>query len=296
MKILVLASLHMDQNYILEAFPKPGQTVLAKEAYLSRGGKGQNQAVAICRCGGHVGVFGAVGRDENGTLLEKALEEDGVDIRYLMKKDCPTGRASIYIQEDGENTIVVYPGADFAMTLEDLEGLDQALEEVQALVLQLELPLNLVYRALEVAKKKGVLTFLNPAPAVVDFDQKYLAYVDFLIPNEGELSDLLGRKISSDQVEEAARELLNKGVGQVLVTLGSRGSLLLHADGSFYQEAHKVKAVDTTGAGDAYIGAFVQKYLEKKDIKKAMAFATNYAARVVEAYGALDSFPLVEDD
>ena len=294
MKIIVIGSLNVDTTYQLPHIPAEGETILATSKTTQRGGKGQNQAVAMSRLGAEVMMIGAVGNDEEGNMLIDGLKIEGIDSSGIIRKSVPSGTASIYLDENARNNIVVYPGANFAMTVEDIDEKIDSIKSAQICVMQNEIPKDVIYHVIEICKNNGIITILNPAPAVKDFDTKYLGMVDYLVPNETELELLLDKKIENN-VEELAREVLELGCKNVLVTLGSKGSMLINKDEVYNQSAKLVKAVDTTAAGDSFIGGFTTALAMGKDYKEAMEYGTKVSAIAVTKPGAVDSLPTVKE-
>lgn len=293
MEIVVCGSLNMDITLEVEELAKKGETILANGLKKSLGGKGQNQAVAIKRLGKDVCMLGAVGNDDYGKEIELFLENEGLEKNILIK-DASTGVAYINIDKNGDNNIIVYSGANFMLTEEDFEIFKKTIKKAKICVLQLEIPLNIVYKCLEYCSANGIITILNPAPYNKNFDVNYLKYVDYLIPNETELEFLINKK--NIDIESKLKEVKNLGVKNVLVTLGENGSLCLLENGEYISvPARKVKAIDTTAAGDSFISGFVSKLIEDKSVKEAMEFATKVSSIVVTKKGAIDSLPLLEE-
>lgn len=291
LSILVVGSLNMDTTLTVDHLPEPGETILATKIETSRGGKGQNQAVAMSRLGSRVRMIGAVGKDEKGSEILKGLEYEGIDAKGIIKTDSPTGIASIYLDINGNNSIVVYPGANFAIKQEDIENNLEMFEGVKYCVMQLETPLEVIYRTLEICKEKDIITVLNPAPVNMDFDERYLDFIDYLIPNETELSLLTGEELSGSNISLLANKLLKKGCKNVLVTLGEEGSILVNDSEEVKVESEKVEAVDTTAAGDSFIGGLVASLANGCNLVEAMKYATRAAAKTVTKKGAIDSLP-----
>lgn len=281
----------MDTTLSVDHLPQPGETILADMLKTSRGGKGQNQAVAMSRLGSTVRMIGAVGKDEKGCDILKGLESEGVDVNGIIITDSPTGMASIYLDSKGNNSIVVYPGANFAIRPNDIKRNLEMFENIRYCVMQLETPLEVVYKTLEICKEKNIITVLNPAPANIDFDDKYLNLIDYLIPNETELSLLTGEELSESNMSLLASKLLQKGCKNVLITLGKEGSLLVNGSVEIKVESEEVEAIDTTAAGDSYIGGLVSSLANGYRIEEAMKFATKVAAITVTREGAIDSLP-----
>ncbi|MDO5690352.1 MAG: ribokinase [Tissierellia bacterium] len=291
-KVIVVGSLNMDTTLRVPHIPVPGETILATGISSARGGKGQNQAVAMARLGAKVEMIGAVGSDDDGDQTRSALMKDGVGVEGLFTKQVHTGIASIYLDDQSRNNIVVYPGANFELTAADIRAVERLFDGATYCVMQLEIPLPVIYHTLELCHRKGITTILNPAPAAPDFDWSYLKYVDYLVPNESELELIAGEALTQSNLEALSLSLINRGLQNILVTLGSRGSAFFSASERFQVPALVVEAVDTTAAGDSFIGGFTTYLAEGKGVKEAMEFATKVAAIAVTKPGAIDSLPM----
>ncbi|NLD18153.1 MAG: ribokinase, partial [Tissierellia bacterium] len=242
MKIVVIGSLNVDTTYSLPHIPKEGETILATNKTVQKGGKGQNQAIQMARLGAEVSMIGAVGSDGEGKELIDGLKQENIDTRGMIVKEGPSGTASIYVNSVGQNNIVVYPGANFKLTKEDIDSKLDILKDADICVMQNEIPLDVIYHVLELCREMGITMIHNPAPAVKDFDKKYLSLIDYFVPNETEMELILNREIDSN-VEDMAREVLELGCRNVIVTLGSKGSLLVNEEKVHAQKAMLVKAV-----------------------------------------------------
>ncbi|MBT2392872.1 ribokinase [Streptomyces maoxianensis] len=283
--IVVLGSTNMDLVAYVPHAPKRGETVTGREFRTIPGGKGANQAVAAARAGGDVAMIGAVGSDEFGELLRHTLEASGVDTDLLRTAEGPSGTAHIVVDDEGGNSIVVIPGANGAVTA--LGPGDEALIATSdALLLQLELPLSAVLDGAEAARRHGVRTILTPAPAQ-PLPPELLAVTDLLVPNEHEAATLAG--VADPHM---AAEALLRQVPEVVITLGSAGSLYA-ARGSapVTVPAPRVRAVDTTGAGDTFVGALAVALVEGRPVQQALSWASAAAALCVQRPGASTSMP-----
>ena len=291
--ITVIGSLNVDLVTNASRMPKVGETIMGKSFKQVPGGKGGNQADAIARLGSAVKIVGCVGEDELGNMLIQSLQKDGADVSCIARlKGEATGIASITVDDDGNNCIIVVAGANKMLTVERLQESIDAIKETSVVVAQLEVPIETVKYALKAAKEFGKTTILNPAPAAV-LDDEMLASIDILIPNETELEAISGRKIiNNDDVLSAAQLLINKGVRELIVTLGDKGCIHVNRQGSDIFKAYKVKAVDTTAAGDSFIGALAAAISEGKELKDAISFATAVGALTVTKEGAQSSLPL----
>ncbi|MGW7286987.1 ribokinase [Streptomyces sp. NPDC054847] len=283
--IVVLGSTNMDLVAFVAHAPKRGETVTGREFRTVPGGKGANQAVAAARAGGEVAMIGAVGSDPFGPQLRHTLESCGVDIDLLRTSECPSGTAHIVVDDEGGNAIVVIPGANGTVTAL-APGEEALIATADTLLLQLELPLSAVLDGAEAARRHGVRTVLTPAPAQ-PLPPELLAATDLLVPNEHEAATLTG--IADHR--SAAQELLRQ-VPEVVITLGSAGCLYA-ARGTepISVPAPAVHAVDTTAAGDTFVGALAVALGEKKPIRQCLAWACAAAALSVQRPGASSSMP-----
>ncbi|MFJ8075976.1 ribokinase [Streptomyces sp. NPDC096176] len=283
--IVVLGSTNMDLVAFVAHAPKRGETVTGREFRTNPGGKGANQAIAAARAGGQVAMIGAVGSDAFGTQLRHTLEASGVDTDLLHTAEGPSGTAHVVVDNEGGNSIVVIPGANGTVTAL-APGEEALIATGDTLLLQLELPLSAVLDGAEAARRHGVRTVLTPAPAQ-PLPPELLAVTDLLVPNEHEAATLTG--ISDPR--SAAQELLRQ-VPEVVITLGSAGCLYAARDVEpFTVSAPAVTAVDTTAAGDTFVGALAVALGEKKPLPQALAWACAAAALSVQRPGASSSMP-----
>ncbi|MEU0375108.1 ribokinase [Streptomyces sp. NPDC006283] len=283
--IVVLGSTNMDLVAFVAHAPKRGETVTGREFRTIPGGKGANQAVAAARAGGQVAMIGAVGSDAFGTQLRHTLEASGVDTDLLHTAEGPSGTAHVVVDDEGGNSIVVIPGANGTVTAL-APGEEALIATGDTLLLQLELPLSAVLDGAEAARRHGVRTVLTPAPAQ-PLPPELLAATDLLVPNEHEAATLTG--IADPR--SAAQELLRQ-VPEVVITLGSAGCLYAARDTEpLTVSAPVVTAVDTTAAGDAFVGALAVALGEKKPVTQALAWACAAAALSVQRPGASSSMP-----
>lgn len=292
--IYVLGSINMDMVARVPHMPVGGETLTADKYYVNPGGKGANQAVAIAKLGGKVAMIGKVGSDETGDALKNNLKAMGVDESMVTRADVPSGIAMIIV-EGGENRIILYKGANHSVTKADVdEGLKNA-KPGDALVMQLEIPLETVTYAAAVAKQKGMLVLLNPAPAV-PLGEELLKNVDIIAPNETETEILTGVGLDSDvHIALAVKKLYQLGVKRVIITMGSRGSIVAEGQTITPVEPRKVKAVDTTSAGDTFVGATMLRYLDGDTLEDAARFASVASSITVTREGAAQSIPTLEE-
>lgn len=291
--ILVIGSLNADLVVRAPRFPEPGETLTGEDLQVIPGGKGANQAVAAARMGAAVHMAGRVGKDAFGPMLVDNLKSAGVDVSRVQLNASATGTATIVVDGRGENFIVLSPGANGQVSVADVDAID--FNQFGWLLLQLEIPLDVVSRAAARARMAGCKVIFNPAPAH-DLPPNMLAHVDIIIPNETELSLLTG--CDTDDlagVEDCARGLLMRGVETVLVTLGAQGSLLVTAEKTERIPAFKVDVVDTTGAGDAFIGGLAASLAAGKTLSAAARIANACGALAASRFGAQPSLPTLAE-
>lgn len=294
-KICVIGSLNMDLVVNVDEMPKKGQTLIGENFKEVPGGKGANQAVAIAKLGGDVSMIGKVGNDGFGQTLINALKADNVKTDYIQIENCSSGVAMITVDKNAENSIVVAPGANFRVLREDIDKCIDSIKQSDIVVVQLETPLDTIKYALQESKQLDKYTILNPAPAV-KLEEDIIKNVDLLTPNETELEILSGVKIENEEdIIKAAQVMIHKGVKQLIVTLGSKGSLYIDKDNVKFKESYKVDAIDTTAAGDSYTGALSVALSQDKDIQEAMDFASKVGALCVMKEGAQTSLPTIHD-
>lgn len=293
--ICVIGSLNMDLVVNVDTMPKPGQTLLGGNFKEVPGGKGANQAVAMARLEGNISMIGKVGNDSFGKTLIEALNDDNVNTNHVHIANCSTGVAFITVDKNAQNAIVVAPGANFQLTKDDIDKNIDCIKNSDIVVIQLETPLETVKYALQVAKDLNKYTILNPAPAV-KLDDEIIKNVDLLTPNETELEIISELKIENeDDIIKAASKVIEKGVKELIVTLGSKGSLYINEERSFFKSAYKVEAVDTTAAGDSFTGALAVALSNNKTMEEAMDFASKVGALSVMKEGAQSSLPTLKD-
>jgi ribokinase len=290
--IAVVGSLNMDIVVTVDKLPAEGETLHGRGMSEVPGGKGANQAAAIGKLQTPVCMIGKVGADGNGSVLLRSLEGAGVDTSAVMvTSGAPTGIAVVTVDAAGHNHIIVVPGANGELSKDDIDSQRHAIEQCEIVVLQLEVPLETVAYTLRLAKELGKTTVLNPAPAR-KLDEDVLRYVDILIPNEHELQVIAELdRIDELSLAQSARHFMDKGVGTIIVTLGAEGCYYADRDKMALYPARKVKAVDTTAAGDSFIGGFVAGYLASRDADAAIRQAQIAAAITVTRHGAQSSLP-----
>jgi len=282
----------MDLVVTADRFPGPGETMLGKAFSAIPGGKGANQAVCCAKLGGRVHFVGKMGKDRFRDQLWKSMRSDGVLLGHTMTDAAaPTGIAFITVDNTGQNQIIVISGCNMRLMPRDMDAHGDAFVRGGVLLLQLEIPLPTVNRAAALARQRGLSVILNPAPARVLPDD-LLKRVDYLTPNETEAEILTGVRVTSVRsAERAARRLLARGVRNVVITLGAKGSILVNQSGTCHYPARRVRAVDTTAAGDAFNGALAYALTTGYSAEKAIPFANDVASLSVTRFGAQSSMP-----
>ena len=293
--ILVIGSSNTDMTAKTQELPRPGETVLGGVFTMGPGGKGANQAVAAQRLGGNVKFICKVGKDMFGDNAIAQYEKEGLDTTGILRSDLPSGVALIYVDSHAENCIVVASGANGDITEADIEASRKDIENCGILLLQLESPIPAVLKAAQIAHKAGATVVLNPAPAC-PLPEEIFKSIDLFIPNETELSTFSGIPVTcKEEAEQAAAAMQAKGVGKLIVTMGSKGALICEGGPATFVPAHKVKAVDTTAAGDTFCGALCVAISEGKSLKEAAEFACAASALTVQKMGAQNSIPYRKD-
>ena len=293
--ILVIGSSNTDMTAKTHALPRPGETVLGGVFTMGAGGKGANQAVAAQRLGGKVQFICKVGRDMFGDNAIAQYQKEGLDTSGILRSSLPSGVALIYVDDHAENCIVVASGANGDLSEADIEASSAAIKACGILLLQLESPIPTVLKAAKMAHEAGAMVVLNPAPAC-PLPEELFQYIDLFIPNETELSTFSGLPVNTpEEAEKAAAVMQRKGVGRLIVTMGSKGALICEGGPATFVPAHKVKAVDTTAAGDTFCGALCVAISEGKSLKEAAEFACAASALTVQKMGAQNSIPFRKD-
>ncbi len=294
--ILVLGSINMDFVVKAERVPKPGETLMGSHFSIIPGGKGANQAVSIARLGGKVVLGGCLGGDSLGQKLKEGLDKEGVITDYLtIDREQHSGVTMIIIDEDGDNSIVLDPGANMKFSPQRAVCLKEVLPEVSVVLAQLEIPIETVGFVFQEAKKLKITTVLDAGPAR-PLSPSLLRNVDILSPNQTELATLLKREIKdSEQAKKEAEKLLGWGINTLILKLGKKGSYLLTAETRSYFPAYEVKAVDSTAAGDAFMGALCLSLSQGKSLPQAIQFANLAGAYAATKMGAQPSLPTYEE-
>ncbi|MBZ9635375.1 ribokinase [Clostridium sp. FP1] len=295
-KICILGSLNLDIVLKVENMPKIGETIFAKSLTTMPGGKGANQAVASRRMGSEVYMIGKVGLDSNGEFLVGKLENDGINTDYVFKDNKETtGTAIINVNCEGNNSIVVVAGANMSINIDEIKQSYSIIKACDAIVAQFETPSEITIAAFNYARSQGIITILNPAPAK-KIDENLLKCTDIIIPNETEACELTGILVEDlESAKKAAANFIKMGVNYVIITLGSKGAALITKEKAELIPAILVNAIDTTAAGDSFIGAVASKLgseeLNYENLKKAIVFANKVSSIVVQRSGAQPSIP-----
>lgn len=296
MDIAVIGSNNVDLISYIDRMPIRGETVEAPGFAMGCGGKGANQAVAASRLGSKVLMVTRVGDDLFADNTMRNFADNGIDTAHVMTTPGTSGVAPIFVGPDSHNSIIIVKGANNALSPADVQGVADEVAGCKLIVLQLEVPLETVYAAIELGVRVGVPVLLNPAPAATELDLDIAAEAEYLVPNETELATLTGMPTGTiDEISAAASTLLRRGCPNVIVTLGERGCLWLTAQGRTLIGAAEVDAVDTTGAGDAFIGAFSHRLVGGASIPDALRFASAYAADSVRRRGTQTSYATAEE-
>jgi len=290
--IFVVGSANTDMVLQVPRFPRPGETIMGSHFKVVQGGKGANQAVAARRAGGSVYFVGCVGNDDFGKNTRASLSSEGIRVAYLAQdSQASSGVGLILVDEQGENCIAVASGANSLLLASDVEAAFALLDPLDVVLVQQEIPAEAVRHTILMGRKKGALVILNPAPAR-EIEADLWSYLTFLVPNETEAEALTGIRIAcTEDARQAATQLLEKGVENVLITMGAAGVWTANRQQQQLVRSFEVSAVDTTGAGDVFCGALAVALTEQQDLLSAVAFANAAAALSVTQKGAQPSAP-----
>lgn len=296
-KILILGSLNMDFVIRVKNMPACGETIIAESVRLVPGGKGANQAYAVGKLGGRAVMFGAVGKDIYGKRLMENLQSVHVDVSGVqIMEDELTGQAFVSVYDSGDNSIVVAQGANGSLTKELIDQNISYIDDCDYIIMQLEIPVEIVSYVKQLAQERGKKIILDPAPAVSGLDDSFWNGISILKPNEIELGILTGKSLETDaDIEEAARRLVEKGVETVIVTLGEKGCLIVDREKISRFPVKKVEIVDTTAAGDSFLAALAVAMSEGKTLEESVKFAQTVSVIVVTRQGAQTSIPTREE-
>ena len=296
-KILVIGSLNMDTVIEAPYMPKSGETLAGRSVSFIPGGKGANQAYAAGKLGGTVSMIGAVADDSFGKALTENLEKVGVNTSGIaVLEGQTTGQAFITVDDSGANSIILIGGTNALVSKELIDKNKSLLEDCDILIMQLEIDPAVVEYAKDLADSMGKMVIVDPAPARKDLPDSFWMGIDYIKPNETELEILVGREVRGQEaLEAAAREMLAKGVKNVMVSLGGDGCMLVNESGSNFYPANKVKAVDTTAAGDCFTASFALALSKGESVEEAIRFGQKASAIAVTRKGAQTSIPTLEE-
>ncbi|MGM9741180.1 MAG: ribokinase [Candidatus Cryptobacteroides sp.] len=295
MKILVVGSSNVDLTARVDHLPRPGETITNATFEQSLGGKGANQAVAAARLGGEVTFITSLGQDSYAGALMKQFRDSGIAIDYVLEdKSSPTGTAFIFVAKSGENCIAVAPGANASLTTEKINGVSDALESSDIVVLQAEIPYRTVKEIALEASRMHKKVLYNPAPAC-EVDPELMKAVSILVVNEVEAAAVSGMEYTGDNLDEIATALTERGAGAVVITLGKDGVYMKNGTTSIRLPSYDVDVVDTVGAGDTFCGALAVQCADKDIDREALEFASAAASLAVTKKGAQSAIPTLEE-
>ncbi|OOF55267.1 ribokinase [Rodentibacter genomosp. 2] len=296
MEIAVIGSNMVDLITYIDDMPKMGETLEAPNFRMGCGGKGANQAIAAAKLGANVMMVTKVGDDAFAENTIRNFQQYGVNTDYVEKvSGVSSGVAPIFVDKSSQNRILIIKGANAHLKPSDIDNAKERLKNCKLFILQLEIPLETVYYTIDFANENNIPVILNPAPASKALDINYACKCDFFMPNETELEILTGLPVETmEQIRKAANTLLSKGLKNLIVTLGEKGSVWLQGSEFTYIEPYKVNAVDTSGAGDAFIGCFAYYYVKSQDIVESMKMASLFSAYSVTGQGTQSSYPTKE--
>lgn len=294
--IVVIGSLNMDLSVRVQRIPSPGETISGSGLVTSAGGKGANQAAAVAKLGGSVSMVGSVGKDDFGERMTSGLAALGVDVSHVQtREEVSSGTAMIIVDAAGENCIVISSGANGRVNIAGDQAVEDLIANARMVLLQLEIPLEVVREAVMIANRHKVPVLLNPAPAVQLPDELF-PLIEFLIPNETEASLLSGIRVKDlSSAGLAAQQLVEKGVKTVIITLGDQGAYVASPQVTGHFPAVKIHPVDTTAAGDAFIGGFSYAQANRYSLVDSIRFACCTGALAATKYGAQASLPTLDE-
>lgn len=278
--ITVIGSINMDLAVQMNVFPKQGETVLGESFQTIPGGKGANQAIAAARLGSNVTMIGCVGKDSFGDTLQTILQNENVNIDAVTPVSAPTGIANILVH-DNDNRIIVVPGANYELSPAHIDEVKDIILQSQMVIMQLEIPVETTFHALQLCKEANIPVLFNPAPAA-NFDMKWMEYITYITPNETECAQLFGNDFE---------KVLERYPNKMIITMGSDGARFFDGEYPIHVPGYMTKAVDTTGAGDTFNGALAHALVEGQSLDEAVYFANIAASLSVEKFGAQGGMP-----
>ena len=296
-KVTIIGSINVDNILHIKKLPQPGETIAMTEFSKAAGGKGANQAIASVRGKNETVFVGRVGDDENGNFMLNQFKDNGIKIEHIItSKNQQTGQAYILLQETGQNSIIIQHGANFDLSVEDVEAAKEDIISSDFVIAQFETPLEATIAAFKLAHEAGKITILNPAPARRDIPEELLKLTDIITPNETEAESITGIKVTDEKsMQASAKYFHNLGVKGVIITLGNIGSYVSYGEISEVVPAFKVKAVDTTAAGDTFLGALASELkTDLSNIKESVIYASKSSSFTVQKLGAFPSIPTRE--
>lgn len=299
-KVCILGSLNMDMVIKVDSMPKEGETILCHHMKKIPGGKGGNQAIAAKRSGADVFMIGKIGKDDDGSVLVKKLEDDKVNVQYVLKDASKsTGMAIITVNAKGNNSIIVVPGSNMSILKSEIVSAQNTIKECDILVTQLETPMEAAVEAFKLARIYNKLTVLNPSPSKI-IDKELIENTDIIVPNETEICNITGIVVNDiASAKKASQFFIDKGVKAVIITLGENGIAVITKDNAEIIPAYKVDVVDTTAAGDSFLGALVSKIniqnVNFESLKEAVQFGNKVASITVQRMGAQPSIPYLKE-
>lgn len=297
-KIVVLGSINIDTILNIARLPLPGETMAMHDRSIAGGGKGANQAIAAVRAGAKTSFIAKIGKDHAADFMIDTFKSDGLNIQNVTEdKIAGTGKAYILLDDRGQNSILIYGGANQTITVEDIKNASETIKKADCLITEFETPLEASTEAFRIAKENNVLTILNPAPAKQNISEELLKLTDIIVPNETEAQAITGIEVVDElSMAQAAKKMHAMGVKNVIITVGANGSFYSQGEKSGFVNAYKVNTVDTTAAGDTFIGYLASKLdSDLSNIEEAMKFASKASSITVQTQGAQNSIPYVKD-
>jgi len=297
-KIVVLGSINVDTILNIARLPLPGETMAMHNRSTAGGGKGANQAIAAVRAGAETSFIAKIGQDHAADFMIDTFKADGLNIKHVTKDEkAGTGQAYILLDDNGQNSILIYGGANQTITTEDIQNASQTIADADCLITQFETPIEASIEAFKIAKSNKVLTILNPAPAKNNIPEELLKLTDIIVPNETEAEAITGIKVTDrPSMVTAANKLHTMGINNVIITVGANGAFYSVDEKNGFVNAYKVNTVDTTAAGDTFIGFLASKLnSDLSNIEEAMKFASKASSITVQTQGAQNSIPHLRD-